>query len=233
MDRDQALAKIKKCLALGRSANEHEAATAMRQAQKLMEQFDVDATDVELSEVSESRTKAAMAVLVSWETELGHMVADAFGCLTYITRSRLPGQSLFMRPQPMRVFVGVGQAAEIASYTFEVLSRQCQRARSAHIAAQPRNCKQVTKTARGDRFALYWVLAVQELVEAFAGSDRRVELLETYMQREHPDMVEVKAKRRDVGRNVRHEDSWAGAEAGRKASLPHGVSHEARKAIER
>ena len=33
MNRDDALKKIKKCLALGRSANEHEAAAAMRQAQ--------------------------------------------------------------------------------------------------------------------------------------------------------------------------------------------------------
>jgi CHAT domain-containing protein len=33
MDREQALAKIKKGLALSRSANEHEAAAALRQAQ--------------------------------------------------------------------------------------------------------------------------------------------------------------------------------------------------------
>ena len=32
MTKDQALQKIKKCLALGRSATEHEAAAAMRQA---------------------------------------------------------------------------------------------------------------------------------------------------------------------------------------------------------
>ena len=36
MNRDDALKKIKKCLALSRSANEHEAAAALRQAQALM-----------------------------------------------------------------------------------------------------------------------------------------------------------------------------------------------------
>ena len=35
MNRDDALKKIKKCLALSRSANEHEAAAALRQAQAL------------------------------------------------------------------------------------------------------------------------------------------------------------------------------------------------------
>jgi hypothetical protein len=35
MDRETALTKIKKCLALAKSSNEHEAAAAMRQAQKL------------------------------------------------------------------------------------------------------------------------------------------------------------------------------------------------------
>lgn len=36
MNRDQALSKIKKCLALAASANPHEAAAGTRQAQKLM-----------------------------------------------------------------------------------------------------------------------------------------------------------------------------------------------------
>ena len=53
MNRDDALKKIKKCLALGRSASEHEAAAAMRQAQKLMEQFGLREQDVSLADVAE------------------------------------------------------------------------------------------------------------------------------------------------------------------------------------
>ncbi len=48
MTRDKALAKIKKCLALGRSTNPHEAAAAMRQAQKLMAEHGLNDTDVKL-----------------------------------------------------------------------------------------------------------------------------------------------------------------------------------------
>ena len=53
MDKQAILEKIKKCLALSKSANEHEAAQAMKQAQALMKKYEVDAVDVALSEVSE------------------------------------------------------------------------------------------------------------------------------------------------------------------------------------
>lgn len=53
MDKQAVLEKIKKCLALSKSANEHEAAQAMKQAQALMKKYEVDAVDVVLSEVSE------------------------------------------------------------------------------------------------------------------------------------------------------------------------------------
>lgn len=46
-DREKAIDKIKKCLALSKSANEHEAAAALRQAQALMRKHDVTEDDVE------------------------------------------------------------------------------------------------------------------------------------------------------------------------------------------
>ncbi|UCU92660.1 DUF2786 domain-containing protein [Hydrogenophaga taeniospiralis] len=46
MTRDEALKKIKKCLALSRSANEHEAAAALRHAQKLMQAFSLAEEDM-------------------------------------------------------------------------------------------------------------------------------------------------------------------------------------------
>lgn len=46
MDKEKVLDKIKKCLALGQSANEHEAAQALKQAQALMEKYEVNAVDI-------------------------------------------------------------------------------------------------------------------------------------------------------------------------------------------
>ncbi|MGA0610529.1 DUF2786 domain-containing protein [Caldimonas sp. KR1-144] len=230
MNRDQALAKIRKCLALGRSSNEHEAAAAMRQAQKLMVEHGLDAVDVDLAHVGEAESRAVMQTPVSWEITLAHLVAEAFGCQTFTTRRVLVGRTR-SSVAAIRIFVGVGAAAEVAKYSFDVLSRQCAKARLSHIAKQPKNCKPITKTARGDQFANGWVHGVRDLVKRFAGNEQRTELLEMYMKRAHPDLVEVDAKRREVGRNVRHDDAWQGMEAGRQAKLHHGVGAEQRPLI--
>src|SRR5690348_8415840 len=46
-DKTRAMEKIRKCLALSKSANEHEAAAALRQAQKLMQMHDLDENDLD------------------------------------------------------------------------------------------------------------------------------------------------------------------------------------------
>src|SRR5512138_3426898 len=45
MDRNKAIERIRKCLALSKSPNEHEAAAALRQAQKLMQSHDISADE--------------------------------------------------------------------------------------------------------------------------------------------------------------------------------------------
>ena len=42
MDKETALTKIKKCLALSKSVNEHEAAIALKQAQRLMQEYSLN-----------------------------------------------------------------------------------------------------------------------------------------------------------------------------------------------
>ena len=59
MDKQKVLEKIKKCLALGESANEHEAAQAIRQAQILMKKYGISEMEVELSAVTEKGVPVA------------------------------------------------------------------------------------------------------------------------------------------------------------------------------
>lgn len=54
MDKAKVLEKIKKCLALSQSANENEAAQALKQAQALMRQYSIIDIEVELSAVTET-----------------------------------------------------------------------------------------------------------------------------------------------------------------------------------
>lgn len=221
MDRDQALSKIKKCMALGKSANPHEAAAAVRQAQKLMEQHGISEADVALADVSEVNCRAAMAC-PRWEARLANLVADAFGCdVMWLVRGRLIGRRLARETSVS--FVGVGAAAQVAGYAWAVLDRQCAGQRLAHIREQPKNCKPITRTARGDAFADGWVTGVHNKLRSFAGEKHQA-LLEQFMEKHHPNAQSTTTKSRAVGRNVKDDSAVSGFLAGQRAQLDRGVS---------
>ena len=226
MTRDEALQKIKKCLALAASSNEHEAA-ALRQAQKLMAQFDLTTTDVDLTDVSEQQQKAQNVPLVNWEANLAQMVAEAFGCDLFTRVSRGWPALGQMRSTRFFVFIGVGAAAEVATYAFDVLSRQCAKDRRAYISKQPKNCKPKTKVARGDTYALGWISSIQEKLEAFAGNQQHQELIARHMELNHPEMGKIKPKDRITGKNITGDDFFHGRKAGRQADLNHGLGARA------
>lgn len=222
LTREQALQKIRKCLALSKSANQHEAAAALRQAQALMRQYDVDDETLRLADVAEVTHPVRSEALPHWDAELASVVADAFGCRMFVVRRALAWRQRAKHSH--WVFVGVGAAPEVASYAYQVLSRQLVRGRAEHIKAQPGNCKPATKTARGDAWAIGWVVGVRRVVERLAGTEREVALLEDYMARQHPTMTSIEPARRDVGRNVRDDSYVRGAMAGKQARLDTALS---------
>lgn len=224
MNRDSAIKKIKKCLALAGSSNAHEAAAAMRQAQKLMQEHGVSETDVTLADVSEKHIPAPSNTISSWQASLARSVAAAFGCEHYYCRTAKIGSGYRLVRSTNVVFVGVGAAAEVASYAFEVLLRQATRDRSAHIASQSKKLKPRTKTARGDAFAMAWVHAVQQQLDKFTGSEANAHLVATYMGQQHGDMGELKPAARHLSRHVRDDSYVAGHTAGKKAKLDRAVS---------
>ncbi len=78
MNREEAILKIKKCLALAKSANENEAAIALRQAQALMREFQIDPDLLDIVEAScESK---ATKVPQAWESSLVMTIARAMQC---------------------------------------------------------------------------------------------------------------------------------------------------------
>lgn len=232
MTRDEALKKIKKCLALSRSANEHEAAAALRHAGKLMEAFSIDEQDVSLADVSESRSKARSNAANAWEVALTNLIADAFGCEIFKSTSGRYNHAGNWSVRSDWVFVGLDLAPEVAAYASDVLLRQCAAARLAHIAKQPKNCKPVTKTARGDAFAKGWVHGVANKVEAFATPTKSATLLLAYMEKNHGDLKNAKVIDKAKRRNVDAGHLMAGIRAGRTAELHRGVGgNEERRLI--
>lgn len=229
MTRDEALQKIKKCLALGASPNEHEAAAAMRQAQKLMQQFGLSDADISLADVSEFEQKAYNAPLVRWEAMLALSVADAFGCTYFTSTSSVLGKSFNRRTLRHFVFVGVGAAAEVAGYAFEVLSRQCAKGRREHMTKQPKNCKPKTKVARGDLYAEGWAFGVKCKLDEFTRSEKQETLLSQYVEKNYPSLSKTEFKDRTKGKNVTENDFGHGFRAGQEADLHHGLDQAAAK----
>jgi hypothetical protein len=219
MDRDKLLDKIRKCLALSKSSNEHEAAAALRQAQKLMAAYNVTEHDVLASEASESGAKASAGSRPSdWETTLVHKIATAFGC--DIIFSSYGGKGEWR-------FVGVGSSPEIASYAFSVLLRQIKEARASHIKKQLRRCKTGTKTRRADLFCAGWVQSVTSTIKDFAGAEEQETAIKAYLSFKYPALNELKETSRNTGRDLRDHDVRDfrhGLLSGRESQIHHGVA---------
>lgn len=228
MNLDDALRKIKKCLAVAkdRAADPHVAAAAMRQAQALMSEFDVDQDDARLSEATQETCSARTNAHPRWEAMLAGEIAEAFGCDHIWTRTRRIGGSRWV-VQTGVVFVGIGAAPKVAAYAWDVLSRQCAKARLAHIRAQPARCKPITLTARGDVFAEGWVVSATDKLQKLGGSEAQRLLIEGYMQRAFLNSTSFKPPTRAVGRNVSHSDFHQGYIAGKGAQLDPGVGVQA------
>lgn len=52
MSKNKIINKIKKCLALANSSNQHEAAAALRQAHKMMKQYKLSLDDIDLHKIT-------------------------------------------------------------------------------------------------------------------------------------------------------------------------------------
>ncbi len=218
-DKDRILDKIRKCLALAASSNEHEAAAAMRQAQKLMELHGVSHAEILASGATESGAHAGASTKPSkWENYLAATVASAFACEVIFQMGRGSGKWKF---------IGVGPRPEVAQYAFAVLFRQLRRSRAAFIAKNCRRLKTANKTRRADLFCLAWVDAVSDKARAMAIPDEEAEVIDAYMVKHYPNLASFKPIDRNAKRKLDDKDwdaLWDGKAAGQHAHLNHGVA---------
>lgn len=208
--------KILKCLALSKSGNEHEAAAALRHAQKLMQAHGITDLDIEHADIQEEGTRAGAAQKPArWECGLSRRVADAFGCSVYLSVNY---------PVGSWVFVGVSPSGEIARYAFEVLFRQVKRARAQYIKTALKRCT-TTRTRRADLFCEGWVMTATQLAERLAGNEATEARIAAYLENKH-SLTSFKGRDRNAGRNLTEHDCGdlvAGRRAGRDAELNRGV----------
>ncbi|QVN08320.1 DUF2786 domain-containing protein [Pseudomonas rhodesiae] len=236
---ERAIRKIKHCLALAQSANENEAATALRQAQALMLEYRLTEMDVKLSDVGEVesalfRTKRRPA----WDQQLSIAVAEAFSCTTLRRRTWSSAKDQVIE---CATFVGVSPAQNIALYAYEALHTKLTQARKAYCSAVRSGVHRSRYSAEtaGDHFALAWVWEVQSKLKALVPQRDDVSLGHTPTGQ---DLVAIEAQDRDLineylatqdigesrkGKSVELDlnAQIAGMLAGSKVDLHAGIAH--------
>lgn len=164
LDKDRILRRIKKCLALSKSDNEHEAAAALRQAKRMMDKYGIDATeasapDYEVHDLSEG--KARKSRLTQAERALYSVVARFFGCTLYSDNG-------------WPVIVGVSPAPKIVEYAANVLLRQMRRGYdqvAADIEKQAGRDMGVSfKRKARHSYSVAWAVSVESKVHEFAAA---------------------------------------------------------------
>jgi len=210
------LARIRKCLALAKSSNEHEAATALAKARTLMEEHGVSMDDIAMSEIGEAKAKGSTTQRPPlWETALCMTVRHALGCKVIIDADL------------HRIYIGPGPAPEIASYTFVVLFRQLKSARQEYIRLHLKRCRPGRKRQRADIFCEAWAKAVYSKVKALMPAVPLHAATDQYIARRFDSLVEVGNRSASLKGSRLENDYWRGHQAGRSIDLSQGVDGSA------
>lgn len=212
------LDKIKKCLALSQSSEPHEAAAALRQAQKLMEIHGVSQLQLKLADIGEARvqSRASATKPKDWETGLLALVGKAFGC-------KMMWDSGY--PYGHFIYIGLKQQVTLAEYTFMVMQRKLMRGRAEFVAGLP-TFNRATKTVEADGYCKGWVSAVSKTVHAFA------------LTKETEAMIDEVKDRRSAGKEQEVQERQAGThglragfEAGTAESIHRPMAEQKRTMI--
>ena len=142
MTRDGAMKKVLKCLRLAASSNPHEAAAALRQARKLMQEHGLDEADAHASEIrrAQAKTRSQGAMPPRSLVQLISIIGDGFRCEVLVRMNPMTRSTTVQ-------FFGANADAQIAAYAFDVLRRQLDKDRAAHTR---RVRKRSNKAARGE-----------------------------------------------------------------------------------
>jgi hypothetical protein len=220
MDKETAINKIRKCLALAGSSEPHEAAAALRQAQKLMLQHGIDHPELLAAGIGEEWAKAsASKTPPKYEAQLAWIIGQAFNCEPIFSprvnkaRTALTGGYVFVGAQP---------APEVASYTFEVLRAKLTRARSSYMDVALKRYRK-NKTAAADKFCEGWVRAVYSLVDIAEPTQEHTEALSVYIKR-RGGTTTLATKSRELSTGSAGEGhKFVGYREGQKVELHQGV----------
>ena len=229
MDKKTAIEKVRKCLALAKSGEPHEAAAALRQAQKLMVTFGLENPELLEAGVSECWAKSgASRTPTRYEVVLASAVAGAFACDMLFSRQLSKCQT---RIDGGYTFIGIAPSPDIAAYTFTVLLRQLKRARAKYIQSALKRLR-TNKTAAADQFCEGWVIAVRNLIASVSPLPEQMLAIETYVRVNYAKVTSMDPRSaKDIKRlgTINHRSN--GYVEGKSATVNRGVGQDAPVAL--
>jgi hypothetical protein len=158
MDIDKIKDKIKKLLALSKSPNANEAASAMALAQELMGKYDIEVSSDGLLNVAEESVETGSGEKPPrYEVVLVNVIARAFGCRVAYGWDHYGKHSTSVYTH---TFVGIEHRVKIAAFMADVLMRKLKKARRDYIKTLKRVRIRENKIKRADSFCRGWVAKV-------------------------------------------------------------------------
>lgn len=220
---EKILDKIQACLRLAKSAEPHEAASALRRAQEMMEKYNVSQETLTVGVIVEEplRSIASASRAKSWEARLIVGVAEAFGCKVTLARGKKPDVvAAYKLPSRERYatyyFIGPRADAKVAAYAAQVLQRQLQNARGRFTRGLPEFYSRGLKTAEVDAYCMGWVAEALRKCEKLKVAPVREKAIDDYLGPKTINAPSPKVNHRDGGS---HLSTARGMEDGQSAEL--------------
>lgn len=229
MNKKTVIEKIKKCLALSKSANQHEAAAALRQAMAFMDKYKIDADDPELLGIAEASILGSGSQKPTvFETVLANSIAKMMGCKAILQSQIKVTAQMSFKKECAWTFIGFDPAPEIASYAFEVLYRQLKKARSIFISENLKRVQiKANKVKRADLFCEGWVIEATKLVSDLNPDKEKMEQIQAYVQQKHivrNSEPTDRNKKTNTNTDRAQNDLHAGRQAGKTAKLNNAMN---------
>lgn len=186
MDLNRVLDKIQKCLALSKSPNAHEAAAGLRQAQKLMQQYQIDEGTLALVDYHHINIDLPVQVSKALPMWLGWYMGMLKRCfaieIAYRPVMRVSDYSYEM------TLYGPRHRVLIAEYAHRAVWKAMMKAYTQFLKEYPSQ-----KGLRGARTSFYigFIYAVESTVQAIAPTADESKLTLAYMERDNGEPVPV------------------------------------------
>lgn len=219
MDQQRILDKIKKCFALAKSPNQHEAAIALKQAYAFAKQYGIDNPELSIN-ISNTNLINTRSISERMDYKLLQLVQNTFNVMAVIEGKKIR-------------FFGYDYNVTIAGYIFNVLSKLLKKARLEFLNTHTDNrMKKQTKTRRADLFCDGWINAVTDEILKFQPGNEseftndETKLIESYISNFYETkLYPMKTKKAHDFKEADYSAYYKGKMAGDNITINRGVNN--------